>query len=49
MDARTYYGETPLALAAGGGYIDVVHELVSSGADLHIQDKDGQKPEGQGT
>ena len=43
VDARTYYGETPLALAAVGGYIDVVHELVSSGGDLHAQDRDGQK------
>ena len=45
VDARTYYGETPLHLAAVGGYVDVVRELVSSGADLHICDKDGQKPE----
>ena len=43
MDTRTYYGETPLHLAAVSGHVEVVRALVAMGADVHTCDQDGQR------
>ena len=42
VNARTKNGVTPLMIAAEEGHINVVTSLVKCGANVHLQDKDGQ-------
>ncbi len=36
--------ETPLHIAAKGGFVEVVNHLVSVGADVNAKDNDGKNP-----
>ena len=42
VNARTNNGVTPLMIAAEEGHINAVTSLVKCGANVHLQDKDGQ-------
>ena len=42
VEARTYYGETALHLAAVSGHVEAVRALVAVGADVQARDQDGQ-------
>ena len=41
-DIRTRRGITPLHLAISKGYIGCVHALIENGADISVQDEQGQ-------
>jgi hypothetical protein len=44
LDRRDPWGQTPLHLAAGGGYVEVVRFLLEMGADSRCRDDKGKTP-----
>ena len=44
LQAKTTKGNTPLHLAAQGGYVDVVHAFLHAGAELEARNKEGGTP-----
>lgn len=44
LDAKTKNKQTPLHLAASKGFLDTVQVLVNAGAELNVQDSEGNTP-----